>query len=283
MLLIILFKLFFHAPGDDYYVSYVRGNVFFAANNRPVVVGEKLHLQDQLIFGDPTNFVAVINPEKGRFIINRIKTLPATRLNGVLLAISENIVPVTLPQTLAGRGSINSLDDLRLFFSQLSQTQKSATPRLMLADTLKIILSAANFTDRVNQYFFLRYRYAGETVNKKLDYQVNGDILQLVLDRRIYQVDGQPVQHGQLSDIQLFFYDSQLKQTQMISPLDISDVKPEDVVREINVLFTNLWLFYKANPGKKEYINNVIRQIITDEYGFADSRQLNLMIRSVEQ
>jgi hypothetical protein len=219
--LLFLLNVFLFRQDNYFFVSNVKGKIFYAKTKAAVLVGDQLKLNEELIFNNETDEVDVISPSKGKFIIRKTRPLAHTKLSGIILTISDNIAPAVIPQTLAGRGIINNTDDLRQFLQFLAVAQHDTAANLAVIDTLRITLSRLSFGQTTAKFFFLRYVYRNHVINKKLNFMkpVDEKNLILVLDNNIKYIDQQQIDPAGIVDPALYYYDSAEKISVRIAPV----------------------------------------------------------------
>jgi len=277
MVILIFLQLFFSQSNDIYYVSHINGKVMSSKTRQALKIGDQLKLDDALIFNSDEDLVALISPQKGRYTLRRKKSLNASRLPGILVKLSENLIPTNLTQTLAGRGVINSKNDLKFFFKNLARKQGDTIPRLTLLDTLSFSLSKSAFKDLTKQFFFIRYTLNGEVINKKLSFDIAGNTsgeIALVIDKNLFLVDGKPIDQANTSALGLYYYDAVQKQSELISALKISSYPPEQLIQEVKVLKSNLNLLYASSPNRVKIVEDIILDELSVYYGYLNQQEI---------
>ncbi len=261
---------FFQSGGDIYYVSHVAGSVCNYTSGKQVEIGDKMSLKDSLVFSSAGDRVAVINPVKGRFVVQKIKQLPPGRLPGIILAINENLVPANTSHTLAGRGVISNLYDLKLFFTSLAAQKNDTVAPLLLVDTLRFTIDKNKFSDRQNKFFFVRYTLNNEIINKRLAYHepsTAADSLMILIDRSVQVVDNKKIDPKSTGTMRLFYYDASQKTSEPVGIFMLNSTSGKKLLQETKVLYENLLRFYQndavtaAAETSREIVNN---------YGYCD-------------
>lgn len=172
----IILALLFTASGvlaqTSYKVIKVNGKIQYVRTGDQMELGDEFTEDENLSFGSPDSRAAVINPEKGRFILT-------PQSAGQLSGAKSNFLPAMSNISTRG-GFLSSMNDIINQFSGpiavLTRASWNINPLLFPMDE--------------NQFFYLQFLSNGERINKKLSYEENN----LVFDRKeILRVDGQPI------------------------------------------------------------------------------------------
>jgi hypothetical protein len=147
--------------------------------------GDVFPEDEDLDFATPNSRAAVINPEKGRFILS-----PGTQ-NQVSRAKS-NFLPAMSNISTRG-GALNSLADI--------QTQFSGEVSVLYSASWHI--NPYQFPMNEEYFFYIQYLYRGERINKKLPFTGNN----LLFDREdILKVDDFTIEKPDTPNAILYYY-----------------------------------------------------------------------------
>ena len=238
----------------SYKVIRVDGSILYVRTGNSMNQGDVFAEDENLSFGTPASRAAVINPEKGRFILQPDNTADLKNAKTHFLPGMNNI-------STRG-GAFNNLQDLQNHFK----------------DTLVIINKAVlavypyAYPMDDNHFFYLTYTYNGEQINKKLGYNVN----QVLLDRdEILRVDDKPITSpdtpgmtlgyysdgasSHISDFSVFFPDPALLRFELSIILDGMAQAP--YTTKVNEISGYLTEFY-GKPDKKD-----VMQYLENEFG----------------
>jgi hypothetical protein len=221
IILWMVFVLCAHVQAQDkYFVTYVKGTVLLAKTNTAVKVGDALNIKDQVILKDKNAVLSLINPKKGRFTMSADQT--KTTAQGEFMAILESIIsPLGGAKRLSTRsGNIINVLDFQTYFKE----------RLLFIDEAKIPVSSEAFPTNDKSFFFLRYDYKGEVINKKLS--ANNDTL--LISSSYAMIDGNAIPTEEIANVKLFYLSG--GQAQLITPVDFILVSSELLKPEISVL-----------------------------------------------
>lgn len=230
----------------NYKVIKVDGSIQYVRTGSKMELGDVFTDQEALSFGTPNSRAAVINPQKGRFILT---PRSASQLSGA----KSNFLPAMSNLSTRG-GFLNTMNDVVNQFSG---------PIVLLYEA-SWSLNPYQFPMDAERYFYLLLRCNGKTVKKKLLSRDNN----LVFSREdILNIDGKPVsgfdrpaaslyyagQNGPvfLSSFELILPD--LKQLRKETGIILDELKNEDYNRKTNEISGYLFDFY-GKPDKKDVI-----------------------------
>lgn len=168
---------------DNLKVIRVNGSILLKAKNISLETGTVFSEKEDLLFRSEDATAAVINSQKGRLIL--------TSNNHDLSKAKSNNLPSMYNISTRG-GSLSKLLDLQNHFSG----------KYVVLGRQAIGLDKKNFPLDNDHFFFLRYLYNGEEINKKLGY--SGD--SLIIDKSsLFTVDGKPIPSPDNTSIRLFY------------------------------------------------------------------------------
>jgi hypothetical protein len=168
---------------ENYKVIKVNGSILIKDKGTSLQTGTVFSAKDDLQFNTNDATAAVINSQKGRLIL--------TSQNHDLSNASSNFLPSMY--NIASRGGfLITINALRNYFSG----------QYAVLGTQFLELDPQNFPMNKNNFFFLRYTFKGEEINKKLDY--SGDTL-IISRSKLYTVDGNPIPSPDNTEISLYY------------------------------------------------------------------------------
>jgi len=223
----ILLLLVFLLPGlnlfsqENFKVIKVNGTIVIKAKGISLETGTVFAENEDLLFRSEDATAAVINSQKGRMIL--------TNANHDLKTAKSNFLPSMYNISTRG-GAISNLADLQNHFSG----------NYVVLDKLSMTIDRSNFPMDNSHFFFIKYLYKNETINKKLSF--SGDTL--IIDKKnLYTVDGNPIPSPDNPSVSLYYMNGK-------------DINGKDILIMINTF--NL-LFPDMAQLKKEV------KIIVDE------------------
>jgi hypothetical protein len=170
---------------SDFKVIKVSGSILYVRTGSSMAQGDVFPEDEDLDFATPNSRAAVINPEKGRFILS-----PGTQ-NQVSRSKS-NFLPAMSNISTRG-GALNSLADI--------QTQFSGEVSVLYSASWHI--NPYQFPMSEETFFYVQYLYRGERINKKLPFTGNN----LLFSREdILKVDDAPIEKPDTPNAILYYY-----------------------------------------------------------------------------
>lgn len=180
------------------------------------------------------------------------------------MVLKNALQPVVAEKTLAGRNTVvNSLFELEKYLGRF----QADTGKLLVVDKTEILLSEQAFSERNRKYFFMRYSYKGEKVNKKLAFREQTGVattVALVLDTSLLKVDNRPVHLFETAQWQLFYYNEAQKEALLVGDVDINIIKLDDL-QDICLL--------KSSAGNR-FSQNFLQNYLMAVYGTTYDEQL---------
>jgi hypothetical protein len=228
----------------NYKVIKVNGSIQYVRTGSQMALGDVFTENEALSFGTPNSRAAVINPEKGRFIIT---PQSASQLSGA----RSNFLPAMSNISTRG-GFLNTMTDVVNQFSG---------PIVLLYEA-SWPLNPYQFPMDQDRYFYLLVRYKGNSIKKKLLSNENS----LVFSRKdILTVEGQPVSAFDSPAASLYYAGPNgpmfLSSFQLILPdmktlrseagIIIEELSSQDYNRKVNEITGYLFEFY-GKPDKKD-------------------------------
>ncbi len=234
---------------ENYKVIKVNGTIVLKEKGLSLETGTVFSEKDDLLFRTDDAVAAVINPGKGRLIL--------TSKNHDLSSASSNYLPSMYNISSRGGALINILD-----------LQNHFSGKYVVLGSQKIEIEKKNFPMNDNNFFFLRYLYKGEEINKKLTFV---DDTLIIDGKALYTVDGKPIPSPDNTTIKLFYRKG--TESLEISRFDLIFPDPQQVSKEINVILEQL-----KTRSSKEKIEE-IGSFINEFYGKVTNDNLAWWLR----
>lgn len=167
---------------DQFKVIKVFGTITFIETGDPLSQGTVFAENEGLEFQTPSSKAAVVNPEKGRMI------LAQSAGSG-----TSNFLPA-MSNLSTRAGALNNLIDLQKYFEG----------KLVFIGQTELQVGSSQFPMDDSRFFFIRYQYNDETINKKLAF--NGD--KLIIDQEtLFMVDEEPISREGVDELTLYYRD----------------------------------------------------------------------------
>lgn len=202
-----IFTIFIQSYAQDLFkVISVNGEILAQKAKLKLQSGIDIQSDEKFVFVLPNSRAALINPKLGRVILTEQNAnnafskaafappISTTATRGISKSLfDETSVSYSLNNN-AAFVLVNSLNQLKNIFSE----------ELIVIDRLELKLNIPSYPVNNNQYFFIRYLYKGEEINKKIKYK--GDTL--IIDKKdLYTVDGQPIPNPDVNEMKLYYYE----------------------------------------------------------------------------
>lgn len=243
LLTLAVLALMVHAQ-TNYKVIKVNGNIQYVRTGSKMAPGDVFTEDENLSFETPNSRAAVINPEKGRFILS---PQSASQVTGA----KSNFLPAMSNISTRG-GFLSSMDDIiDQFTGPVTILYKSSW-----------YINPYQFPMDENQFFYLQFQYNGETINKKLSFNEQN----LILSReKILMVDDLPIPALDSPATNIYYYTKDgamfISSFELVFP-DMGMLKPEagiileefsgkDYNQKVNEIAGYLFEFY-GKPCKED-------------------------------
>lgn len=225
---------------ESFKVIKVNGTILLKEKNVSLETGTVFSEKEDLLFRNEDATAAVINSQKGRLIL--------TNSNHDLSTARSNYLPSMYNISTRG-GTTTTL-------TNLPELQNQFVGKCVILGRYALELDEIAFPMNSDHFFFLRYLYKGEEINKKIPF--SGDTL--IIDRKIlYVVDGKPIDKPDSTSVKLFYR----KGSETVQITESNFVFPDDaqLKTEIKVILDAV----KTKPYKEQI--NEVNGYISEFYG----------------
>lgn len=246
----ILFVIFANCMAQSTFkVIRVNGEIVLQKTGKNLTTGLEFTDNDKLNFKTPTAKAAVINPEKGRLVL-------AASNN----SSGYNLLPPK--QNIDVRGTTAILNDVDML--------NSFKGSIAIIDQVEYLINNPKYTMGEGQFFYLRYSYNGEEINKKLSH--NGK--NLIFKRtEILQVDKKPIISFDSSDVKLYYYKNDT--SYFISSFNLVFPDKNTLETEVKVIWDSM-----SESENSEKLND-IKGYLSEFYGKLDEDDFTSWISGV--
>ena len=236
--LVILFIISAPVSGqENFKVIKVNGTILLKARGISLETGTVFSEKEDLLFRSDDATAAVINSQQGRLVL--------TSKNHDLSSARSNQMPSMY--NIGSRGvALHNEFDLGDYFSG----------KHVVLEKEAVEVDAMKYPMDENNFFFLRYNYKGEEINKKLSF--SGDTL-FIDKSTLFTVDGMPIPSADNTSIKLFYRRG--AESIIISEFDLIFPDMKQLTKEIEIIITEM-------SGKP--VNQKISEVdsyMTDFYG----------------
>ncbi|MBX7094562.1 MAG: hypothetical protein K1X56_07580 [Flavobacteriales bacterium] len=231
-------------PDDEKYkVIKVNGQILVKKSGKPLSTGDELLASTPLDFKTTDSRAAVISPTKGRFVLTAQAETGKT-----------NLVP-GMNNVSSRSGALINVIDLKNHFSG----------DYLILDHWKLKIGNEAFPQSDKNFFFLRFTYNGETINKRLKH--DGD--SVILERSsIFSIDNKPVDEIQKLECGLYYRKSETNENVSIASFNAIFPALKDLTGEIQIVLDNC-----ASKKTAEKIDEV-SAYLNEFYGKTDRDNL---------
>jgi len=196
----------------DFKVIKVNGTILLKSKGVSLETGTVFSENEDLLFRSEDATAAVINSQRGRLVI--------TNKNHDLSAASTNNLPSMYNISSRSGSAINSKD-----------IKVQCSGKRVVFDKQSVPIDTDVYPMDKDNFFFLRYIYKGEEINKKLSFSDDS----LIIDKAtLLTVDGNPIPNADNTSIKLFYR----KGTESVFINDFDLIFPEtnQLKKEIEVI-----------------------------------------------
>lgn len=238
--------LFLHAQTPFKVIS-VSGEIIAKKTNVTLQSGIEVKSDENFQFVKPSSRAALFNSKYGRILLSEQNSTDAFSKAGFAPAMG----------TVTTRGTSNQ------FLLSKSDLSKYFNDKLLVIDKLEIRISNQAFPMNDKAWFFIRYMYNGDEINKRLSF-VNDT---LVVDKKeLYTVDGKPIPNPDITGMKLYYYENlgDNSKATLISSFDLIFIPAEQLKQEVGIILSEM--------EGKSYDETVMEvfTFLTDFYGAID-------------
>ncbi len=170
---------------DNFTVIKVSGDIIIQRTGSPLFIGTKFSQDENLSFKSAASRAAVINPERGRYLLSADNSSEFMNSKSVFLPSTGKI------SARAGSAILNA-NDLKEYFEG----------KYVIFDKVYVVISPDIFPMNDKNYFYIRYMYKDEVINKKLTF--HEDSL-FIIKNELFTVDGKQIPNPDISGMKLMY------------------------------------------------------------------------------
>lgn len=229
---------------SDYTVIKVNGSILLKASGKSLIQGTIFGDKDELQFNTSESRAAVINPGKGRFVL-------APGATGTYTA-KTSLLPAMANISSRGGSILNQVD-----------LQNHFTGNYVIIGTNRTQISNYIFPMDSTHFFFIRYKYHGEDINKKLPFISDT----LIIDRsKLLTVDDKPIPNPDTASMKMYYRKG--NESVLLSGFTAVFPNEDELKKEVTLLLEGF-----KNSSKDEKINQVV-SYINEFYGKPDKESV---------
>ncbi len=209
---------------QEYVVIHVKGIIKLASNNKTLTRGQKISPDEILKFGDSKSIAAVLDPDKGRFILKPKQE--NSNSNDLEYALKSIIKPMRGRMSTRSGGINNALDFKKFFGKEFA----------FVGDRLAINVSSSAYPMNEKNFFYIQYRYMDELVNKKLS---NDKDTLIIIKNELLSIDGLPINPQTPEEYRLFYYNSLNQKSSFLCPINFKYLELNFLKEIVSIIKTN--------------------------------------------
>lgn len=215
----LLFLLFLIGPAfsqNDFKVIKVNGTIVLKTKGISLETGTVFSDKEDLLFRSEDATAAVINSKRGRLVL--------TNKNHDLSSASSNQLP-SMYNISSRSTSLSNNSDIASIFSG----------KYVVLEKQKVYINSRTYPMDNDNFFFLRYIYKGEEINKKLVF--SGDTL--FIDKiSLLTIDGNPIPGTDDTKIKLFY--RKKNESVFISEFDLIFPEMKQLSKETEIILSEI-------------------------------------------
>lgn len=210
---------------DEFKVIKVNGTILLKTKNVSLETGTVFSEKEDLLFRTEDATAAVINSQRGRLIL--------TNKNHDLSTAKSNYLPSMYNISMRGGSTLKNIMDLQNHFSG----------NYVVLGKQTIEIDDYSFPMDSTHFFFLRYLYKGEDINKKLDHSG----CYLIIDKaNLYAVDGKPIPSPDNTRIKLYYFKG--SESEQVNEFDLIFPDLAQLTKEVRIILDEI----KDKPVKEK-------------------------------
>lgn len=231
----------------------VNGEIVAVKANVTLQNGLEVLSNENFDFKKPNSRAVMINSERGRIVLTEQNATDAFSKAAFAPAISA---------VSSRSSSMVSQADIKNYFSN----------KLLVLDKLEVKIGSDLYPLNENSFFFVRYTYNGETINKRLPFKEN---VLFINKADIYTVDGKAIEMPDKNEISLYYYrkGSETPESVFISNFMPIFVKTNDIKPEVSIIIDE----FKGKPT--DQIIGEVYDYLTSFYGSIDKSDVEKWVK----
>jgi hypothetical protein len=170
---------------DNFTVIKVSGNIVIERTGSSLTQGTAFSQNENLLFKIPESRAAVINPQRGRFLLTS-DNLTEFRTS------KSNFLPPTGKISTRAFGTTSKPEDIKTVL----------LGNIAILNDIKIVIDTSVYPLADDKFFYVSYGYNNKTINKKLSF--NKDTL-LIKKNELLLVDGKVIQNPDIKEMKLTY------------------------------------------------------------------------------
>ena len=249
LIICLYFPSLIHAQ-DYFTVIKVSGNIVIERTGSPLGIGTSFAQNENLLFKIPDSRAAVINPDRGRFLITS-ENLSTFRTS------KSNFLPPAGKISTRSVSTVGGIKDLKNHFEG----------NYLILDEIRLKIDTITYPMSDNKFFFITYDYLNRPINKKLAF--SHDTL-FIKRNELLAVDGKIIPDSLVHSMKLAYLVVGGESYTASPVCTFTPVFPDNQTmgKEVKVIYDML-----ANKSSNEKMNE-ISAYVREFYGKFDDASL---------
>jgi hypothetical protein len=223
----------------------VNGEIVAVKANVTLENGLEVYSDDNFDFRKPNSRAAMINSERGRIVLTEQNAAEAFSKAAFAPAISS----------ISARGSAFSVADLQGIFED----------KVLIIEKMEVKVGSDIFPMMDQNFFFIRYKYNDETINKKLPFRTDT----LIIDKNeLFTIDGKSIESPDIKEFNIYYYSKNDDKTEslLINTFEPIFVTSDQIKPEIDIIIDELYgkPFETVLAEVYDYLNSFYGKIDKD-------------------
>jgi len=177
-------------------VMYVKGTIKVKSSGEVLKVGSQINIGDKLLFETPEAFADVFSFSKGREVLRKPEP-KSKQVSEWISFVRDYLSPAKMVTTAGRSGYISNIFALKNNFAKPAY--------LVLGGTREVKINIPDYPMSDTNFFYVRYDYQGESINKKLDFRE--DTL-IISKRTLFMIDNKAVDAMLANNFHLYYYNA---------------------------------------------------------------------------
>ena len=231
----------------------VNGEIIATKANVTLENGVEVNSDDNFDFRRPNSRAAMINSERGRIVLTEQNAADA---------FSRAAFAPAMSSVSSRSGAVSSLSELQSVF----------TNKMLIIDEIDLQVGAELFPMEDQKFFFIRYSYNNETINKRLPFK--GDVLTIDKDE-LFVVDGKPIPGPDSKEVTLYYHKKtdDTPESILITSFEPIFVSSESLKPEVKIIIDE----FQGEPTEKVLAE--VYDYLSSFYGNVDRTHLECWLK----
>lgn len=231
----------------------VNGEIVATKANVTLENGIEVNSDDNFDFRKPNSRAAMINSERGRVILTEQNAADA---------FSRAAFAPSMSSVSSRSGAVSSIVELQNIF----------TSKMVIIDKIDLQVGADYFPMEEQKFFFIRFTYNNETINKRLPFK--GDVLSIEKSE-LYVVDGNPIPAPDTKELALYYHrrTDDKPESILISTFEPIFLNGESIKAEVKIIVDE----FEGQPSDKVLAE--VYDYLSSFYGSIDRAHLEQWLK----